>query len=394
MAASGAGLISGLEELISRGDFVVPPYPAAALRLRRLVHTQNFGLSEVADAAASDPALATTLLRLANTANYRGTGPAITNLSRAVQRLGAKSVASLALTAGISSAALDQGPLVDVKYRVWRRSVTCALCAQKLAALRGIDSEDAFLGGLLYGFGRSVAVGCLERVIPAASMQARPLLDWLAAVEPHRHVLAKRVAQSWQLPAELTEALSGSSTRPEQKTMLALLELCDRIAGALDGGASAELAAALVGASEKETRTVAHFIADLPHTLETLLELPAAPRRSDSPNAVAKPTTALAGEARPVAIKLCDLKTRKEPRPLEAVAVTPDGLVFQSDRPMQESCVARLGLAIGDISLEGWFSVSLCVRERDYFRVEAQVFAPSRQLKEQLAELWNSAARS
>ena len=222
MAASGASLISGLEELISRGDFVVPPYPAAALRLRRLVNSQNFGLSDVAEAAASDPALAATLLRIANAANYRGTGPAITNLARAVQRLGAKSVASLALTAGISSAALDQGPLVDVKYRVWRRSVTCALCAQKLATLRGIDPEEAFLGGLLYGFGRSVAVGCLERVIPSASMQARPLLDWLAAVEPHRHVLAKRVAQTWQLPLELMEALAGTSSKPEQRTMVAL----------------------------------------------------------------------------------------------------------------------------------------------------------------------------
>lgn len=394
MAASGASLIAGLEELISRGDFVVPPYPAAALRLRRLVNTGNFGLAEVADTAASDPALAATLLRLANAAAYRGNGPAITSLHRAVHRLGAKSVAALALTAGISSAALSHGPLVDVKYRVWRRSVTCALCAQKLATLRGADADEAFLGGLLSGFGRSVAVGCLERVIPPGPTQARPLLDWLAAVEPHRHALAKRVAQSWQLPTELIEVLAGASAKPEQKSLVSLLELSDRIAGALDGGASADLAATVAGLPETETRAVAHFIADLPHTLDTLLESPEPGRRVESPNAVAKPETALSGEARPLTLTLTDLKTRKEPRPLQAVAVTPDGLVFRSDRPMQESCVARLGLALGGSVLEGWFSVSLCVRERDHFRVEAQAFAPSRQLKEQLVELWNSAARS
>lgn len=394
MAASAASIISGLDELIARGDFVVPPYPAAALRLRRLVNSQNFGLAEVADAAASDPALAATLLRLANAATYRGSGPAITSLHRAVHRLGAKSVATLALTAGISKVALDHGPLVDVKYRVWRRSVTCALCAQKLATLRGVEPEEAFVGGLLYGFGRSVAVGCLERVIPPGPVQARPLLDWLAAVEPHRHALAKRVAQSWQLPGELVDVLAGASTKADQKVLIALLDLADRIAGALDGGATADLAATLIGATEKETRTVAHFIADLPHTLETLLEAPEPTRRAEVPNAVAKPDTALTGEARPLALQLSDLKTRKEPRALQPVAVTPDGLVFLSDRPMQESCVARLGLGTGGSMIEGWFSVSLCVRERDHYRVEAQVFAPSRQLKEQLAELWNAASRS
>ncbi|MFZ5893171.1 MAG: HDOD domain-containing protein [Myxococcota bacterium] len=392
MKASGTSLLLGLEELISRGDFVVPPYPAAALRLRRLVNSQKFGLADVADAAASDPALAATLLRIANSAAYRGNGPAITTLGRAVHRLGAKAIASLALTAGIAGAALEHGPLVDVKYRVWRRSITCALCCQKLAAARGVDADEAFLAGLLYGFGRSVAVACLERVTPTGSAQARPLLDWLAAVEPYRHTLAKRVAQSWELPAELAEALSGSTTKPEQKTLVALLELADRIAGALDGGASAELAAALVGASEKETRTVAHFIADLPQTLDTLLEAPEA-RKVEGPNAVSKPDTALAGEARPVNVELTDLKSRKERRPLKLMSVTPDGLVFLSDRPMQESCVARLGIGVGPNALEGWFSVSLCVRERDHFRVEAQAFAPSRQIKEQLAELWNSAAR-
>ncbi|MGC4092536.1 MAG: HDOD domain-containing protein [Polyangiaceae bacterium] len=305
MAASANNILLGLEELISRGDFVVPPYPAAALRLRRLIGGGRFGLGEVADVVSSDPALAATLLRIANSATYRGSGAPITNLARAVNRLGAKSIASLALTAGISAAALDQGPLVDVKYRVWRRSLTCALASQKLASLRGIEPEEAFLAGLLYGFGRSVAVGCLERVIPKGTTQARPLLDWLAAVEPHRHTLAKRVAESWQLPAELVEVLSGSSHKPEHKALHALLELGDRIGGALDGGASADLAAALVGASDKETKAVAHFIADLPHVLETLLEAPAQ-TKSGAPSAVSKPDTSLAGEARPLNVALSD----------------------------------------------------------------------------------------
>ncbi len=394
MPPSATSLISSLEEVIQRGDFVVPPYPAAALRLRRIVETAEFGLAEVAEAASSDASLAATLLRVANTANLRGEGAPITNLARAVHRLGAKGVSSLALTAGVSAAALAAGPLVEVKYRVWRRSVSCALISQTLAAQRQKDPEAAFLAGLLHSFGRCVAVGCLERTLPSQpSTAARPLAEWLEALEPNRHTLARKVAERWQLPTEIVETLAAPANAAAPGSLAALVNLADSIAAALDRGATTELAASEAGVSGAEQRRLVTFLGSLPQAIEALLEVPETKRRGTSLSAVSKPPTSLSGEPRRLFATLTNLKNRKVPELLDPLAVTPDGLVFFSEHPMQESYVARIGIGTPPNTVEGWFSVSLCTHEKARFRIEVQAFAPSRELRDQLTELWHGALK-
>lgn len=385
--------MSSLEELVARGDFVVPPYPAAAMRLRRLVDSGNFGLGEVADAAATDPALAATLLRIANSSLYRGSGAPITTLGRAVHRLGARSVATIAVAAGLSTAACAEGPLVDVKYRVWRCSISCAIACQQLATPRGLDPEEAFLAGLLHGFGRSVAVGCLERVLPNPPVAERSLLQWLQTVEPHRHALARRVAEQWQLPPEIVQAIATPASGGAPSPMAALLALGDKLAAAIDQGATAEQLTLTPGVAANERRVVQDFAAGLPHALEALVEA-AGPTKRRSGNAVSKPPSALNGELHPASVPLLDLKNRKEPLSLETVAIAQEGLVFFSQRPMQESSVARLALGTAPKVVEGWFSVALCVPDRGRYRVEAQAFAASRELRDLLLELWTAARRA
>src|SRR5258706_5565130 len=139
MAGSEA-LSAALTELVMRGDFAVPPYPAVALRLRRLLERPNYGVGEVADVIAADAALAASVLGTANSALYRSGDAEIASLSRAVNRLGARTVSAIAVAAGVGQAATQGGQLFDVKYRVWRRSITSALTCQKLAPLRGLDA--------------------------------------------------------------------------------------------------------------------------------------------------------------------------------------------------------------------------------------------------------------
>ncbi|HET9959051.1 MAG TPA: HDOD domain-containing protein [Polyangiaceae bacterium] len=392
-----AHLLPALETLISSGDFVVPPYPAAALRLRRLVEADDFSLVEVTDAVSTDPALAAALLRLANSGAYASGSIPITTVGRAVHRVGARAVASLALATATAAAACAPGPLIDLKYRVWRRSLSCALACQALAPRRTLDAQEAFLAGLLHGFGRSVVVGCLERVLPSKPVaEARPLLDWLAAVEPHRHTLALKVAQAWKLPPELVRAVAGQSApnAAAAEPMTWLVDLADRIGGALDRGETAEQVAATPGIRDDERKLITDFALSLPLSLDALLNPPDARELSKRPramSAVSKPPSSFAGELRPLKLPVFDVRNRKQPRPMQCTAATPDGLVLLGPDPMQESCVVRLSIGNPPEAVEGWFSVALCLPERELFRIEVQAFAASRELKETLTRLWTSA---
>ncbi len=386
MTAPTADLSKRLDDIVERGDLVVPPYPAAAMRLRTLIESDKYGLSQIADAAAADAALAAALLRIANSPVYRGDGPPLTTLLRAVNRLGARAVSSLSLAAGVGAAATAPGPLADVKYRVWRRSITCALAAQRFGPARGVDAEVAFLAGLLHGFGRSVALACIEKVL-GSSPEAHSLPEWLELVEQHRARLAERVAELWQLPPTIA-ATMGNGANPSTPGS-ALIQLADRIAGGLDRGLNTAELAAELGLDAALTAQVDRFVAHLPGALEAFIQAPEAPsKKARIANAVTKAASVLPGELRRLTIAVVDLRKGRTPEPFESVGLAPLGIVLHSARPLQEMSVIRLALQTEPPVIEAWFNVVLCGPEGQRFRLELQAFAASGDLRERLSQLW------
>jgi hypothetical protein len=358
------------------------------MRLRSLIESDKFGLSQIADAASADAALATALLRIANSPVYRGDGPPYTTLLRAVNRLGARAVSSLALAAGVGTAATSPGPLADVKYRVWRRSITCALAAQRFGPARGIDGELAFLTGLLHGFGRSVAVACIEKLL-GKSTEAHTLTEWLELVEQHRAKLAERVARLWQLPAAIaaTMSIDGSTGSPGAE----LVAFADRIAGGLERGANGADLARELGLDPTLSGQVERFIAHLPGALEAFIQPMDVPKKARVSNAVAKPDSMLPGDLHALDTPVLDLR-KGTPEPLESIGIVPLGLLLKSNKPLQESSVIRLAIQTKPTPIEAWFNVVLCVPEAQRFRLELIAFAASSDLRERMAQLWAGAA--
>lgn len=386
MTAAIADLSKQLDDMVAHGELVVPPYPAAAMRLRSLIESDKYGLSQIADAAAADAALAAALLRIANSPVYRGDGPPLTTLLRAVNRLGARAVSSLALAAGVGAAATAPGPLADVKYRVWRRSITCALAAQRFGPSRGVEAEVAFLAGLLHGFGRSVALACIEKLL-GASPEAHTLPEWLELVEQHRAKLAERVARLWQLPAPIAACMSTNADTTSAAG--ALISLADGIAGALDRGTAVTELTVDLGLEPGVAAQVERFVSHLPGALEAFIQAPDAPPKTRAVNAVSKPQSRLPGELHAFDTAVVDLRKGRTPEPFASVAIAPLGLVLASSRPLQESSVIRLAIQTQPPT-EAWFNVVLCAQEGERFRIELLVFAASSELRERMSELWSS----
>jgi hypothetical protein len=338
-----------LGEVVARGDFQVPPYPAVALRLQRILAKPGYGLREVADTIAADPALAARVLGIANSALYRAPEE-ITSLPRAVNRLGVRSVSSLALAAGLGDAATQAGALFDVKYRVWRRSVTCALACQKLAPQRRLDDGEAFLIGLLHGFGRSVAVAALEKLI-ATTRGAAPLKvhEWLA------------VAEETPLGALVAEA--------------------ERISGLLESGSRPEPAV------PAEARALDELIQGLPAALDALAAVPPPTPGRPASSAVASVQHALAGPLRPYHIEIADLKKRGRAT-VTSTSIAPTGIELASNLAFQEGSMVRLGVGSDAERFEVWFNVLLNTPEPGGCRVEVELFSPSRELKERWLALY------
>jgi HD-like signal output (HDOD) protein len=367
---SPAALRAALGDVVAKGDFQVPPYPAVALRLQRIVSRPNYSLAEVSDTIAADAALAARILSVVNSALYRASED-ITSLPRAVNRLGARVVSALAVAAGIGSGATQAGMLFDVRYRAWRRSVTCALACQKLARPRNLDENAAFLAGLIHGFGRSVAVAALERLL-AAERAVAPLqiLQWLAVAEEQREHLALAVAERWQLPAEIMDALRSGGATP----MAALVAEGERIAEALESSWRPE------ASSPAEARALDELVSGLPAALDALAAVPP-PAPSRAASVIATPEQALAGERRRCAVPLVDCR-KKGAAELRGSSLSHTGVEASSSAPLQAGSIVRLAAGAGAERIETWFNVLLSTPDGARFRFEAELFSPPREVRE------------
>jgi len=193
---------------ISSGAVKVPPYPAVALALERLVKRESYGIDDLARLVSSDQVLAADALRCANSALY-ARGKPVTTLSQAIGRIGGKELARLAIASALGAEARRPGSLASLKRRVWLDGLASAALAQELARLRHLDPEEAFVCGLLHDFGRIIAIACLDEIAAASpACPARPLEEWLRVVDAYHVELGLVLAARWDLPQDVSDVIS------------------------------------------------------------------------------------------------------------------------------------------------------------------------------------------
>jgi HD-like signal output (HDOD) protein len=381
-------MLCALAQVVTQGDFTVPPYPAVALRLRRVLENDRHGAADIVNVIATDPALAATVLAAANSALF-GNGSAITSLPAAVGRLGARTIGALAIVSGMGTTAVAAGVLFDVKLAGWQRTMTCALICQKLSSARGLVAEESFLAGLLHGFGRSIAIASIERLVKTTP-PAQPLTaeEWLAIAEQQRGVLARAVARAWELPAPIADAID---TKDRGGSVLGDL--------VLDAdGIGTELLAGRVPAPAfpTEAKLLEELLSALPSALQALAAPVASPppkRTLSSAKVLEKPQHALTGDLRPTSVAVVDRRS-KTASTLTCRSVGPLGIEIDSSRPFQECAIVRLTIGWGGVELEVWFTVVLCVQSGQLYRVELQLFCPTTDIRAKWAALHDSVAAS
>ncbi|GAB6068728.1 HDOD domain-containing protein [Methylothermus subterraneus] len=191
-----------LEEQFAALSSRLPVFHPVALELERLKNDGRVSMEQIVAAIEKDPTLAAQVLRLANSALYRGLAKADT-LSRAVLRLGMKRVVSLAFAASQSLAYRgERPPYREMLRQLWTRTYLSACGARFLAERlgQGERAEEAFLAGLFHDLGELFVLRALE-CLSAKTGELTPALIEEAVTALHPQFGAKLILQ-WNLPEE------------------------------------------------------------------------------------------------------------------------------------------------------------------------------------------------
>jgi HD-like signal output (HDOD) protein len=186
----------------------LPPFPAAA---RRLLGNGDDGPEEddVLDVVKSDPGLAGSVMKAANSPFYMGAAP-VASLGSAVVRIGMREVRRVALAAAMAATFDVKGfePLIEVSHT---HSLTVATSAEAFARTFKVDPGVAFLSGLLHDAGELLTYRLLVRAYGSAPPSNAPWHGRLHFVrelgKKYHCYLGAMFIEPWDLPAELEASL-------------------------------------------------------------------------------------------------------------------------------------------------------------------------------------------
>lgn len=129
----------------------LPPFPAVAARLLRLLSREDASFLEASRLLRSDAALAAELLRLANSPLI--SNRPVDNILQALSFLGVERLNSLVLSLSLCKflAPVSRYPALRL---CWRHNLACAVLGERLALACGKSPDAAYTSGLLHDVGR------------------------------------------------------------------------------------------------------------------------------------------------------------------------------------------------------------------------------------------------
>ncbi len=195
----------------------IPTIPSVLMRMDRVLASPDTCAADISRAVASDPALASKVLRIANSAFY-GLKSSVTSLDLAVALLGFKVIRNIVVTASLlgSFGSATDGTTMDSEA-FWRHSAQTATAGRVIHSrfMQGDSAvdDDAYTAGLLHDLGKLILLDRMKTAYIALLTRARASGTSLHLAEreelgyDHAQV-GGLLAGNWNLPASVVAAIS------------------------------------------------------------------------------------------------------------------------------------------------------------------------------------------
>ncbi|GHE84792.1 HDOD domain-containing protein [Thalassotalea profundi] len=184
--------------------------PDVYLRLKEILDDEKTSLDEIADIIILDPALSSTLLKLANSAFFNFPRE-IDSISRALMVLGIKEVNNLINTYGVTQAFANVNEHIIDMDRFWEVSVDCALLCKYLAKKKNIPEADGlFLSGLLHNVGTLAMMQSEDKKLQYCEQYDSDETPWQRQQDVFGFTFAEVSAELlclWQLPEKIIKPI-------------------------------------------------------------------------------------------------------------------------------------------------------------------------------------------
>lgn len=188
------------------------PFPQVASQILSACDAPDTTPKDLAHIIQCDPAVATRLLKVANSSMYGFAGE-ITSIELAIVAMGFRSVKSMAVSIAAAGVFESKSETVAAESkRLWLHSLATGTISSAVAKHANVKPEDAFLAGVVHDVGKLVfldlaAASYVEAMTNSCS-SLRNVVEINAYGISHQ-IIGERCADEWGLPGEVNSAIAS-----------------------------------------------------------------------------------------------------------------------------------------------------------------------------------------
>ncbi|WP_223923058.1 HDOD domain-containing protein [Geobacter sp. AOG2] len=160
-----------VKDILSSQPVVIPVFNRIALQLHQKMKEQTYEINDIVDLIHEDQALASEMLRYANSAYNSGKMP-ITTIRNAVIRLGSQQIVNLAFAASLATTRSNNQNINTYMTNLWRHCYAVANASAALAFkirhdknMPELDPDEVYLAGLLHDIGKLYLLKVIDWLI-------------------------------------------------------------------------------------------------------------------------------------------------------------------------------------------------------------------------------------
>lgn len=256
--------------------------PEITMKIVELVEDPKSTAQDLHKVISADPALCSRILKVVNSSFY-GLPGQIASINRAIVMLGLNAVKNIAIAASLAK--LFRGGELTAGFSakdLWIHCNATAVCSKMLAdSLKMGLSDEAFLAGLIHDIGvmvemqydRNKLIEVFEKLGDGKSAPTVSMLEVEeAAFSANHQDFGAGLCEKWKFPKTFA-AVTGYHHRPleiapENRTLVCLVHVADRLAAEVAGGFRHDLMSTEIDpAVRDEIRLTAEKLAEIKKAL-------------------------------------------------------------------------------------------------------------------------------
>jgi putative nucleotidyltransferase with HDIG domain len=207
-------ILDTISRSLKRGDLPLPPAPRIAMKIRQLV-TCSAEMQAVVDLLKQDPAIATRLISVSNSAFYRGVKKS-TAVDQAVRRLGIDRTMEVVMSICCRGYFVtNHAAYKKLVEELWWHCLACAHTTEMVSRHLGLNIEEDFFSlGLLHDIGKLVLIQVAGDLAQPKKYKMDIHFDDLQSMmTAHHRRFGASVLKKWGYPKTFTALIQRHWTQ-------------------------------------------------------------------------------------------------------------------------------------------------------------------------------------